>query len=167
MDFRIDDRTLTASLLFLIVAYVGYSRYQQRFRVPGPPRLPLLGNILQHPSQFQFIQYTKWAKDYGAPFDICNSRISTSNPVTQVQSSRWISSVSTLLWSILTKLRQTCLVNNLKCSTVYDTHHILGSQDRDSSVYNDRPRMIMLNEILGGGVFLPSLKYGNVYVCDV
>lgn len=24
--------------------------------------------------------------------------------------------------------------------------------------------MIMLNEILGGGVFLPALKYGNVYV---
>ena len=36
--------------------------------------------------------------------------------------------------------------------------------DRQSNIYNDRPRMIMANEILGDGIFLPLVKYGDVYV---
>ena len=36
--------------------------------------------------------------------------------------------------------------------------------DRQSNIYNDRPRMIMANEILGDGIFLPLVKYGDMYV---
>ncbi|KAI0088551.1 cytochrome P450 [Irpex rosettiformis] len=35
--------------------------------------------------------------------------------------------------------------------------------DRHSSIYNDRPRMIMANEILGDGIFLPLVRYGDVW----
>ena len=65
IDLKFNTWALTASLLLCIVACIGHSLYQRRYRAPGPPRLPLLGNILQHPTQLHFIQYTKWAKEYG------------------------------------------------------------------------------------------------------
>ena len=65
--FKLDALTLIAYLTLLVMAYIGHSLYRRRFwpRTPGLPRLPILGNILQHPSQLQFLQYTQWAKDYG------------------------------------------------------------------------------------------------------
>ena len=38
---------------------------RRRHTPPGPPRLPLLGNALQIPSQLQFIQFTEWSQTYG------------------------------------------------------------------------------------------------------
>ncbi|KAI0792988.1 cytochrome P450 [Irpex lacteus] len=36
-----------------------------------------------------------------------------------------------------------------------------GMFDCGSNIYNDRPRLVMANEILGGGIFLPLMKYGD------
>ncbi|KAH8089922.1 cytochrome P450 [Cristinia sonorae] len=35
--------------------------------------------------------------------------------------------------------------------------------DRRSSIYSDRPRMIMTSEIMCGGYFLPFMRYGNLW----
>ncbi|KAI0812768.1 cytochrome P450 [Irpex lacteus] len=65
----------------IVGSYLVYRTLYQRRAAPGPPRLPLLGNLLQLPSQLQFIQYTKWAEDYGSIFslDVFNQHIIVVN----------------------------------------------------------------------------------------
>ncbi|KAI0088576.1 cytochrome P450 [Irpex rosettiformis] len=46
------------------------SALQRRHAPPGPPRLPFLGNALQVPRQFQFIQFNEWSKKYGPIFSL-------------------------------------------------------------------------------------------------
>ncbi|KAF7371203.1 putative monooxygenase [Mycena sanguinolenta] len=59
------NATLTISLAacvgWLIVSL--FSRKPKR--PPGPRRLPILGNTLQIPSTFQWLTFSKWAKEYG------------------------------------------------------------------------------------------------------
>lgn len=40
----------------------------------------------------------------------------------------------------------------------------VGFTDRRSNIYSDRPRLIMLNELLAGGMLLPFMRYGEVFV---
>lgn len=38
---------------------------RKRHIAPGPPGLPILGNIFQLPANLQFIQLAEWAQEYG------------------------------------------------------------------------------------------------------
>ena len=35
---------------------------------PGPPRLPIVGNIFHMPTQQEWVTLAQWAKEYGTPF---------------------------------------------------------------------------------------------------
>ena len=48
------------------------------------------------------------------------------------------------------------VINSLKAAT-----ELL---DRRANVYSDRPRMIVTNEILSGGLFVTFIRYGNLSV---
>ena len=68
-----------------------------------------------------------------------------------------------MLWSwIRIKPQQISLVSRL------DTYSLLANclnfshPDRRSSLYSDRPRLIMASEILTGGIFMVFAKYGEV-----
>ncbi|KAI5227498.1 cytochrome P450, partial [Aureobasidium subglaciale] len=37
---------------------------------PGPPTLPIIGNLHQIPSKNEYLQFTKWAKQYGPTYSI-------------------------------------------------------------------------------------------------
>ena len=172
IDLKFNTWALTASLLLCIVACIGHSLYQRRYRAPGPPRLPLLGNILQHPTQLHFIQYTKWAKEYGTflvPL-VCWSRHSNvqlccTGPIFSLDLlGQHVVVVNTYKAAADIFGKEFRFLMSFMISIWKNPYTLRTIKDRDSSTYNDRPRMIMLNEILGGGVFLPALKYGNVYV---
>lgn len=47
------------------VTWLVYWYLHRRRALPGPPRLPLLGNLLQVPLRSQFIPYTDWSRKYG------------------------------------------------------------------------------------------------------
>lgn len=46
-------------------AYVIRMTFRRRHVAPGPPRLPIMGNVLQLPQKLQFIRLTEWAQKYG------------------------------------------------------------------------------------------------------
>ncbi|KAI0087382.1 cytochrome P450 [Irpex rosettiformis] len=122
VDVVMADTRLLTSTIFLLPAgmYLAYSAFRRRLAAPGPPRLPLLGNLFQIPSQLQFIRYTEWAQRYGPIFslDVLGQHI-----------------------------------------VVLNTYEAAGDLfDRGSNIYNDRPRLVMANEILGGGVLLSIMK---------
>jgi hypothetical protein len=50
------------------------------------------------------------------------------------------------------------VINSLKVAT-----ELL---DRRANIYSDRPRMIVANEILCGGLFVPFLRYGDLCVAS-
>ncbi|KAI0759802.1 hypothetical protein BC629DRAFT_1055962 [Irpex lacteus] len=58
---------VSISCCCIVGLWVIYQAFYRRYAAPGPPRLPILGNLLQLPSQLQFIQFTKWAEEYGPP----------------------------------------------------------------------------------------------------
>ncbi len=66
MGSLVNTRLACATTLLATVAtYLLYGAFRGRSRAPGPPRLPFLGNILQMPSELQFIKFAEWAKTYG------------------------------------------------------------------------------------------------------
>ncbi|CAL1707469.1 unnamed protein product [Somion occarium] len=66
--------------VFALVGWVVYrcSRIGAResYLPPGPPTIPLLGNLLDFPTSYAHLQFTEWAKQYG---DIYSLKLATSN----------------------------------------------------------------------------------------
>lgn len=53
------------SFVGLVFLRVLYERIRDRSLPPGPPRLPLIGNLHQAPSDAPWLTYQKWIKQYG------------------------------------------------------------------------------------------------------
>ncbi|QKX55411.1 uncharacterized protein TRUGW13939_02504 [Talaromyces rugulosus] len=53
------------SVLGLVFLRVLYERIRDRSLPPGPPRLPLIGNLHQAPTDAPWLTYQKWIKQYG------------------------------------------------------------------------------------------------------
>lgn len=56
-------------LAALVVALLGYLRSRSNPTLPyppGPKKLPILGNLLDIPRNFEWITYAQWSKEYGA-----------------------------------------------------------------------------------------------------
>jgi hypothetical protein len=50
----------------LFLAWCLWSRKQQKDKLPpGPPRLPIIGNLHQAPKEAVWVTYRKWIEDYG------------------------------------------------------------------------------------------------------
>ncbi|KAF8649401.1 hypothetical protein AX16_005842 [Volvariella volvacea WC 439] len=57
-----------------VVAYYGYKIFtmglRQRGLPPGPPALPIIGNLLVFPRALPHFQFTEWAREYGDVFSL-------------------------------------------------------------------------------------------------
>lgn len=56
---------LLASGLFTLVAFKMHRKRSTYPLPPGPPKRPLIGNLLDLPTSYEWLTYTKWAKQYG------------------------------------------------------------------------------------------------------
>ncbi|RPD77315.1 cytochrome P450 [Lentinus tigrinus ALCF2SS1-7] len=116
------------ALLLVVPLFVVYRRFVRRAHVrpPGPPGLPLLGNVrdIPAPHQFPWLKYHAWCREY-------NTEILCLNALG---------------------------MNIIVLDTIDAARELL---DKRSSIYSDRPRMIMLNELAGFGWNFGSMDYGE------
>ncbi|KAJ4304951.1 hypothetical protein N0V90_000479 [Kalmusia sp. IMI 367209] len=66
MAYPLTSATLIHIILFLTFIFVRRRRRTPNFP-PGPPPLPLLGNLHQLPTKKTFLKFTQWSKDYASP----------------------------------------------------------------------------------------------------
>lgn len=54
------------SAALLALGYVFYSRWIKNSLPlpPGPPKLPILGNLLDMPKEYEWLTYHKWSQQY-------------------------------------------------------------------------------------------------------
>lgn len=64
--------SIAVCLTTLLIALWKLSRIGRRPRdyPPGPPTLPILGNIHQIPREKPYIQFEKWAREYGPVYSL-------------------------------------------------------------------------------------------------
>ncbi|KJA22148.1 hypothetical protein HYPSUDRAFT_139604 [Hypholoma sublateritium FD-334 SS-4] len=109
-------------LLLLLGAYRAFVSPRRAKFPPGPPALPILGNVLQIPSDSQEEVFTEWGRKYG---DIVYIKIFKQPMI---------------------------IINDLQ--TARDL------LDKRSSIYSDRPRFVLLSELMGWSSASTHMRYG-------
>jgi len=138
------DRTSLLVCLFAIVVAVRYVRSPWRSVPPGPRGLPILGNALQvRDKRWLFGQDCKDA--FRVFFSFCMARELRHSSGYIVGDAMYLNAFGQPLMVI---------------SSLKPTTELLG---RRATVYSDRPRMIVANEILSGG-FVGIIRYGDLSV---
>jgi hypothetical protein len=55
-------------LLLLAVGHAARRISRRRNLPPGPPGVPVLGNVLETPSKYLWLKLTEWSEQYGEYF---------------------------------------------------------------------------------------------------
>jgi cytochrome P450 len=124
--------------IFLLVHFWAYGG-RRRQLPPGPRGLPLIGNLLDMPSEQEWLTFARWGELYGWYFDF----VQTIN-LTGYQGD--ISSISMLGQTIV-------ILNSVKIA-----NELL---DKKSSIYSDRPVLQMGGELVGWKNSLVLIPYGD------
>ncbi|KAI5889620.1 cytochrome P450 [Schizophyllum commune H4-8] len=66
-------------LIAVLASAIFYLKFPKRYPLPpGPRKLPILGNLFDSPSSYEWEQYSKWAKEYNTDIlhlDVCGQSI--------------------------------------------------------------------------------------------
>lgn len=91
--------------------WIVFRSLRRRNAPPGPPRLPLLGNVFQVPLQLQFIPFTEWSKQYGmcqftcrttrVPLILNRPNILTRFPGSACHSFKYVQGRSGFIWCVV------------------------------------------------------------------
>lgn len=71
---------LLASVALVIVLYLLTKKWTKRSLPlpPGPKKLPLIGNLLNMPTSYEWKTYHKWCKDFGTIHQFADRKVLTT-----------------------------------------------------------------------------------------
>ncbi|KAJ7247337.1 cytochrome P450, partial [Mycena rebaudengoi] len=117
-----DSAIICVALIILYAVY--YRRSMSMLPLPpGPPKLPLVGNLFDMPRKFEWETYMQWSREYNS--DIIHLNVAGASII---------------------------VLNSVEAA-----NDLLVKR---SSIYSDRARMTMLNELMGWDFGVGFMKYG-------
>ncbi|KAF9072507.1 cytochrome P450 [Rhodocollybia butyracea] len=120
------DPLLTLSLFSLAILYM-YAKRSNKYRVPlppGPKKWPLIGNLFDMPTSFEWETYDRWCRELGS--DIIHLEVAGTSIV--------VMNSSEVAEELL---------------------------DQHSAIHSDRPRLVMVNELMGWNYSFGLMAYGD------
>lgn len=125
----------------LIAVYAWLRRSRSRLPLPpGPPKSFLVGNLLQLPSSFEWETYHQWSLEYGA--HSVYQALAASHPPSDTD----IIHLDAMGTDIIV------LDSYQACVDIFE---------KRSSLYSGRPRMPMINEVMGWDWHVGFMPYGT------
>ncbi|KAI0073799.1 cytochrome P450 [Panus rudis PR-1116 ss-1] len=61
---------LTLTIIYWSIRHLSRIGTREAGLPPGPPTIPLLGNLLQFPKEYTFFRFTEWARTYGGIYSL-------------------------------------------------------------------------------------------------
>ncbi|KAH9038276.1 cytochrome P450 [Lactarius hengduanensis] len=113
---------------------------------PGPKRLPVVGNLLDMPSQEEWVAYRKWSEKLGV--EHVHSRRFHLLPA------EWPSSGSDIIHTDVIG-SHIVILNSIKAA-----NELL---EKRSSIYSDRPHLVVLQELFGMDYHIGLVRYGPAW----
>ncbi|KAF2993292.1 hypothetical protein E8E14_000680 [Neopestalotiopsis sp. 37M] len=113
------------AVVFILLWHLRRVGSRPRDLPPGPPTIPIAGNLNLMPQSHAWIQYAKWAKEYGPIFSLI---------------------LGTKTFIVVTSDK---VVKDLF--------------EKRSKVYSSRPELYLGWTILGSGLRMASMKYGDTW----
>jgi len=67
MSYLPSGAAVYCSLVLVVLGFLVFTRRKKSVLPlpPGPPKLPIIGNLLNLPSQSEWMDFQRWGKEYG------------------------------------------------------------------------------------------------------
>lgn len=147
MAFSVSVSDVAVVLTGLLVLNLFLLRSKRRATLPpGPKGLPIFGNVLDMPKIHEWRKFSEWNDQYGGQTRYtspCISRFSILMlPLGDMFSLNLLGQPVIVLGSV---------------------KHCVALLDKRSSIYSDRPRLVMAGELVGYNKVLAMMPYGDMF----